>query len=462
MNNRFLRLIQVCVLTLDLLTLNLLVILSQSWMERVNGAYSLEYARFWVWLNASWILVTWLSNLYYEKHIISFENFSRRSMHAYFYWVVLLMMYLFFTHQFGLSRLFIAIIFMCQGIMLLINRFIYLLIRSYYKRRNLFIRKVMIIGYNDTAKKLVSYLEEEGMNTEIVGFCEEPENVYELSNYPIVSSIANTIEVSHHHRVNEIYSTIAPEQDSGIYQLMKEADQACIHFRLIPDLSYFVKRVVYISYLKDMPVLSLRQEPLSDAGNRIRKRLFDIIFSIAVIVFLLSWLVPLLALFIWLDSRGPIFFKQPRTGQGKKTFNCFKFRSMRESKDAHTMQASRNDKRLTRLGKFIRKTSLDEMPQFFNVLRGDMSVVGPRPHMLKHTNDYSKLIDQYMVRQFLKPGITGWAQINGFRGETRTIEEMEGRVDHDIWYMENWGLWLDLRIIFLTGFNVFKGEKKAF
>lgn len=462
MNNRFLRLIQFCVLSLDLLSLNMLVLFSQFWMHRINEVYSLDYARFWIWLNASWIVVAWASNLYYEKHITSFETFSKRTMHTYCYWLILLMLYLFFTRQYGLSRLFIAIILVSQGVMLLINRFIYLLIRSYYKRSNLLVRKIMIIGYNDMAKKLVSYLEEEGMNAEIVGFCEETENIQELSNYPIVSSIANAMEASQQYRVNEIYSTIAPEQDIGIYQLMKEADQACIHFRLIPDLSYFIKRIVYINYLKDIPVLSLRQEPLNDAGNRIRKRLFDIVLSSCVIFFVLIWLIPLLGLLIWLESPGPVFFIQPRTGRGRKTFNCIKLRSMKINKEAHTLQATKNDARLTRLGKFMRKTNLDELPQFFNVLRGDMSIVGPRPHMLKHTDDYSKLIDQYMIRQFLKPGITGWAQINGFRGETKTIEEMQGRVEHDIWYMEHWVLWLDVRIIFLTAFNMLKGEKKAF
>jgi putative colanic acid biosynthesis UDP-glucose lipid carrier transferase len=323
-------------------------------------------------------------------------------------------------------------------------------------------RKVMIIGYNNMAKKLASYFEEEDMNTEIVGFCEEAENVHELSNYPIVDSVDNSVIASRLYNVNEIYSTIGPEQHMGIYGLMQEADQACIHFRLIPDLSHFIKRNVYVNYLKDIPVLSLRQEPLSKAGNRIRKRLFDIIFSLLVIVFILSWLVPLLSLLIRLESRGPVFFKQQRTGRDKKIFSCLKFRSMKMNQEADSKQATKNDSRFTRIGRFMRCTNLDEFPQFINVLKGDMSIVGPRPHMLKHTDDYSRLINKFMVRQFLKPGITGWAQIKGYRGEITTIDQLQKRVEHDIWYMEHWSLRLDMRIVFTTLINMIIGEKNAF
>ena len=172
--------------------------------------------------------------------------------------------------------------------------------------------------------------------------------------------------------------------------------------------------------------------------------------------------MPIIGLIILLESGRPIFFKQLRTGKDKKPFYCYKFRSMKNNSEADIKQASKNDTRVTALGKFLRKTSLDEFPQFFNVLMGDMSLCGPRPHMLKHTEEYSKLIEQYMIRHFLKPGVTGWAQINGYRGETSDPVLMEKRVEHDIWYMENWSLMLDIRIIFLTIFNIFKGEKNAY
>jgi putative colanic acid biosynthesis UDP-glucose lipid carrier transferase len=321
----------------------------------------------------------------------------------------------------------------------------------------------MIIGYNDRAKKLAEYLEQEPVKTEIVGFFEEPENVTELSRYPIIGGLGeDIIETSKQHKVTEIFSTIAPEQQTGIYKLMTQADQACIRFRIIPDLSHFIRKPVHIDYLNDLPVLSLRKEPLDDVGNRIKKRLYDIVVSSLVILFILSWLVPIIAILIVLESRGPVFFVQQRSGKNGKAFNCIKFRTMRVNKDANMKQASKGDARITRLGAFLRKTSLDEMPQFLNVFMSDMSVVGPRPHMLKHTDDYSKMLNQYMIRHFLKPGITGWAQIHGYRGEIKMFEDINNRIEYDLWYLENWSLWLDTRIILLTAFNMAKGEKNAY
>ena len=186
-------------------------------------------------------------------------------------------------------------------------------------------------------------------------------------------------------------------------------------------------------------------------------------FSLLLLIILvLSWLVPIVGLLIWLDNRGPIFFVQQRSGKGGKPFGCIKFRSMKVNRDANSKMATKNDARITRLGRFLRKSSLDEMPQFFNVFMSDMSIVGPRPHMTKHTDDYSKMLNHYMIRHFLKPGITGWAQIHGFRGEIKYMEDINNRVEYDLWYLENWSLWLDTRIIAMTAFNMAKGEKNAY
>lgn len=185
------------------------------------------------------------------------------------------------------------------------------------------------------------------------------------------------------------------------------------------------------------------------------------LFSLLIVAFILSWLYPLIGMLIKLESRGPILFKQQRTGRDNKPFWCYKFRSMRVNNESDDRQATRGDRRITRIGAFLRRTSLDELPQFLNVLQGHMSVVGPRPHMLKHTEQYSAIIDHYMTRQFLKPGITGWAQINGYRGETTDPRLMERRVAHDIWYLENWTAMLDVRIVFMTAINVITGEENA-
>jgi exopolysaccharide biosynthesis polyprenyl glycosylphosphotransferase len=211
-----------------------------------------------------------------------------------------------------------------------------------------------------------------------------------------------------------------------------------------------------------VPLLSIRNEPLQSASNRAVKRAFDILFSSLVMLLLYPMLYLVIGLLIKLSSPGPILFKQKRTGLYGKEFDCYKFRTMRVNKEADEKQATRDDPRTTPIGAFLRHTNLDEIPQFVNVLKGDMSVVGPRPHMLKHTEQYSKLIDKYMVRHLVKPGITGWAQITGYRGETKTLEQMEGRVKRDVWYIENWSFFLDLKIIYVTVINMFQGEKNAY
>ncbi len=235
-----------------------------------------------------------------------------------------------------------------------------------------------------------------------------------------------------------------------------------IHFYSVPNVRNYLKRRMHLELIGNVPVLDIRQEPLAQPENRLAKRLFDIVFSLLFLCTIFPIIFIIIGLAIKITSPGPIFFKQKRSGEENKEFWCYKFRSMRVNKDSDKVQATLNDPRKTRLGNFMRKTSIDELPQFINVLLGDMSVVGPRPHMLKHTEEYSKLIDKYMVRHLVKPGITGWAQVTGFRGETKKLWQMEGRVERDIWYLEHWTFMLDLYIIYKTVKNAVKGEKEAY
>lgn len=463
MNQRLTILMRVTFTFLDLLVLNLVFVICHFvFRTNIDPDAEIQYTYLWFFSNIAWLIISWGIGIYHDKYIYSFEKFSKQTASAYLYFLGLSMLYLFFNKQADISRLFLISVVTSFAICLLVNRILHLALYNFFQSKNHVSRKVMIIGYNERAKKLAEYLEQEPVKTEIVGFCEEEENVTELTNYPIISGIKDVIETSKQYKVTEIFSTIAPEQRSGLYKLMSQADQACIRFRIIPDLNYFVRKPVHIDYLNDMPMLSLRKEPLDDVGNRIKKRLYDVILSSIFILLVLSWLVPIVSLLIWLESRGPVFFKQQRSGKGGKPFNCLKFRSMRVNKDAHEKQATKNDVRITRIGRILRKTNLDEMPQFFNVFIGNMSIVGPRPHMTKHTNDYSKMLNHYMIRHFLKPGITGWAQIHGYRGEIKYMEDINNRVEYDLWYLENWSLWLDTRIIVLTAFNMLRGEKNAY
>ena len=205
-----------------------------------------------------------------------------------------------------------------------------------------------------------------------------------------------------------------------------------------------------------------RTIPLNDPLNLFIKRVFDVLFAAFVLVFIMSWLMPLVALLIKLESKGPIFFKQKRHGLDYEEFNCYKFRSMYVNEKADIEEATKNDLRITKIGAFLRKTSIDEMPQFLNVLIGNMSVVGPRPHMLNFTEKYANKVNKFNVRHFVKPGITGMAQTHGYRGEIEKDSDIINRIKYDIYYMENWSLLLDLKIIYLTIKNAINGEKKAY
>ena len=463
MNKQFRYYLQISLILLDLIILNVAFFISRFILRSIILPEDFNsYLELWAVFNILWLLIAVGTQSYSDHIIINFDFFIKRTVKVYIVWVICILFYLFFLRKFEISRYFIFAVLSTFAFGLIFNRFLYLGIYHHFKTKDYLINKVLIIGYNETAKKLEAFFEEEGLNSKLIGFTEDSRNVTELTRYPILSSIKNTIAIAKEMEVQEIFSTITPEQNNFVYTMIEEAEKACIRFKVVPNFSLFINKPVHIDYIRDMPILSLRSEPLDDVGNRIKKRFLDILVSAFVVVFILSWLVPILGLLIYLESKGPVFFSQMRTGKNNKSFRCLKFRSMKINKDSDLKQATKNDDRITKIGKFIRKTSLDEFPQFINVLKGEMSLVGPRPHMVKHTNDYSKIVYQFMVRQFLKPGITGWAQINGYRGEITDPEQIKMRVNNDLWYLENWNIWLDIRIIFLTVYKVFKGDEKAF
>ncbi len=463
MNKQFERYLQITQVILDLFVITMVYFFCKIiFTETIPLNYWSIYFQYWTISVAIWLLLSFFLRTYAGKIILNFEYFTKRTTQVYLLWIICILFYLFFSREFRISRLFIVFSLIGFGIGLLINRFIYLGIKKYFKNSQYLIKKVIILGYNDTAKKLAKYFEEDGINTQLIGFIEDDKNVHELSHYPIITDVSKALKVAKEFDVTEIFSTITPEQNKDIYELMYQSEKECIRFKIVPNLSVFITRDVHIEYFGELPILSLRSEPLDDVGNRIKKRALDIAISFLVIVLILSWLVPLLGLLILLESRGPVFFKQLRTGKNKSPFYCYKFRSMRINNDSNLKQATANDDRITKIGKFIRSTSLDEFPQFLNVFKGNMSLVGPRPHMLKHTTDYAEIVDEYMIRQFIKPGITGWAQVNGYRGEITNPEQIKMRVNKDLWYLENWTLWIDIQILFLTVYKVFKGDKNAY
>lgn len=260
---------------------------------------------------------------------------------------------------------------------------------------------------------------------------------------------------------DELYCSLSHDEEEDIVAIMKYCDKNIIRFFYVPRMLRNIKLALKPQIVGGNVLFTNFYEPLTYPGNRIVKRTFDICFSIVMLIFLLPF-VPLIAIIIKLQSKGPVFFKQRRTGIDGKDFMCYKFRSMDINDEADTLQATADDPRKFAFGDFMRRTNIDELPQFFNVLRGDMSVVGPRPHMVYHTEKYSALLEKYMVRHFAKPGITGLAQVSGYRGETSELKLMEGRIKKDIQYIENWSLWLDIKICLLTAKMTLLCDEKAF
>lgn len=262
--------------------------------------------------------------------------------------------------------------------------------------------------------------------------------------------------------IKHVFCSLSMEQGRYNFSIMNYCENHLLYFHGVPNVCKGFPRRIWHSMVGNMPILNLRYEPLSKMENRVLKRLFDITLSGIFLITIFPLVYIIVGSIIKLTSPGPILFKQMRTGLNGINFKCYKFRSMKVNEEADSKQATVDDPRKTRFGDFLRRSNIDELPQLINVFRGDMSIVGPRPHMLVHTETYAQLIDKYMVRHFIKPGVTGWAQTHGFRGETKELSQMEGRVKADIWYMEHWTILLDLYIIYKTLVNVIVGEKNAY
>jgi putative colanic acid biosynthesis UDP-glucose lipid carrier transferase len=317
------------------------------------------------------------------------------------------------------------------------------------------IRKTIILGKTKESQNLERFFKESPhlgfINNKIVCFKDRSKLDLQTVFEHILSN-----------EIDELFCSIKELNNQEIAQIISFADNNLKVVKFIPDNKQVLSKKLQHDYYGIIPILTFRTIPLDDPFSLLLKRGFDIVFSLFVIVTILSWLTPLVALIIKIESKGNVFFTQLRNGYNYKSFRCFKFRSMVQNPEADLIQVTRGDARITSFGKILRKTSLDEMPQFFNVLLGHMSVVGPRPHMLSHTEMYAKKIDKFMVRHFVKPGITGLAQVSGFRGEVESDKDIIGRVKYDIFYIENWSFFLDLKIIFQTFFNTINGEEKAY
>lgn len=353
----------------------------------------------------------------------------------------------------------IKILFIIYFASLVFWKFLLYYIFHFYRKSGYNYRNVIIVGYNDKATELRDYFTENPW----AGYRFKGFFTFQKSDKKDVAGTYNELEnYALNNSIDEIFILINDIHKS-VYKIISSIiSKHPVKIRLVPDLSDFSYMNLKLVDYDMVPVMNIQEGPLSFWFNRFIKCCCDICISIIVIATILIWLIPVLAIIDFFTGREGLFFLQQRSGLNNHPFRLIKFRTMKKNGDANIKQATADDKRKTRHGKFLRKTSIDELPQFFNVLIGKMSVIGPRPHMLKHTEEYKKLVDRFMIRHTVKPGITGYAQVRGYRGEIKKIKDMKERIKLDIFYIENWSMWFDIKIIFLTIGNLLKGDDKAY
>jgi len=317
---------------------------------------------------------------------------------------------------------------------------------------------VVVIGRDRNLKKIRNVFDEPDLGYRYLGYFDNSHS----KSPTYLGKVEEAFTYLKQKEVHQVFCIASRLSQAQLFNLMAYADNNLIKLKIVPDNKEIFTRAMTIELYDNVPVLNLRELPLETQYAKVLKRGFDIFFALLVIIGILSWLSPLIFILQRMDSNEPLFFKQKRHGVNRKVFWCYKFRSMTTTADADTKMMTKNDKRVTKLGRILRRTSIDELPQFFNVLLGDMSVVGPRPHMELHTEKYQTSVDKYLVRHFVKPGITGLAQIKGYRGEIVEQSDIVNRTRLDIFYVEKWSLWLDVKIIIKTVLNAVQGEEKAY
>jgi putative colanic acid biosynthesis UDP-glucose lipid carrier transferase len=466
MVRRYSQFLEITYFLVDILILNISFFLGMFLtFDRFSKITDRKFAMLLVAINLMWFFVTSVFNYYKVDRKIRYETIVIQFAKVLAFQVLLTFAYIVILKGYTLSRELLMWTYFSFTVINLGWRIGFETYMKRYRAKGGNYRRVIVIGANRAAMQFVQEIEEHNeYGYRFMGFFDnDPINPLKEKTIGTFDDVKWYCFENH---IDEIYCALMPSKNEDLVnEMMSFADDNLIRFRIIPEFTDYLHRrfkKVMIEYYGNMPVLTTRPEPLDNLYNRVMKRGFDIAFSLAFLILIGSWLFPILALAVKLTSKGPVFFMQKRSGERNKEFLCYKFRTMCVNIEADTKQATKDDPRITSVGKMLRKTNLDELPQFINVLLGDMSVVGPRPHMLKHTEEYSKIVNSFMVRHFVKPGITGAAQANGYRGDTTDPKLMEKRVQYDVWYLENWSFWLDIKIVFLTVWSMLKGNENAF
>lgn len=446
----------------DYIIINLLFIIGEFYFFGDNNiGFTKDFKAQIVLLNLSWFVITTITKPYKTLTIKeSSLNFNALTK-SYILFVVSIFAYAYFVSSIEMVFKNLIYYFLAVGFSMTMWRMILFLYRRNYRvtqGSNYYSFNTVLVGENKLSTSLLS-------NEDLRWFLGIRGTYTSGDTKTINKYLGKVDQLFEDIETTKISNIIFCDDniDIDLYKKIVEiAEHKMIRIYMVPDFKYANLGPYYFDVIHETPFLKLIKEPLSTPQKQILKRSFDIVFSSFVILFILSWLIPIVALIVKIESNSSVFFFQKRSGLKNEYFNCIKFRSMTENSFADTKTVTKNDSRITKFGAFMRKTSIDELPQFINVFLGQMSVVGPRPHMISQTEIYSKITKKYMTRHIVKPGITGWAQVMGARGEIFSHRDMEKRIEKDIWYIQNWSFFLDIKIIFLTLYNIVKGDEQAY
>ncbi len=446
----------------DYIIINLFFFVGKLYFFEFNDRdYAQDYKAHFILLNISWLVITIITKPYKSLTINESSLHFNALTKSFILLIITSLVYLNLIFSVEIDYRNMIVYFLLVGFFMTLTRFFLFLFRKKIRfklgQKSLYFNTVLV-GENSLATSLLSNQNLRrlmGIRGSYTQDTTETKNKYLGGIDQLFDDLENT----------KISSIIFCDDniDVELYKkIVDVAEHKMIRIYMVPGFKYVNLGPYYLDVIHEVPFLKLLREPLSNPKKQILKRSFDVGFSLFVMIFLLSWLIPVIALIIKLESNTSVFFLQKRSGLNNETFNCIKFRSMAVNKNADLETASKNDPRVTKFGAFMRKTSIDELPQFINVFLGEMSIVGPRPHMVSQTEMYSKITKKYMTRHIVKPGITGWAQVMGSRGEIFSHRDMERRIEKDIWYIQNWSFFLDIKIIFLTLYNILKGDEQAY
>jgi len=413
-------------------------------------------------LNVLWIVssnyINFYDDFFSRNFPVQFTNIIKNSLLQ----LVITIIFIFLAKENLFTRYFIVYYFILLVFLITCRVIVFRKILKYLRRKGKNVRDLIIIGEGEVAenfKAMILSNPDFGYSFKGIITGKDNNNSQKLLDNLKVAFADN--------KVDEAVIAISEESRHLLESIIKECDKNAVKVHIIPDYYNLVSKRFQLSTFGDFPIITARREPLNEVQWRFVKRVFDILFSLVVTILILSWLIPLIFIVSLIFDRGPVFFLQDRLGTKNEKFKCLKFRTMKHEKDKidEYKPVVENDPRITKVGKFLRKYNLDELPQFINVLLGDMSVVGPRPHAIFYDDLYGKIVDEIRLRHNVKPGITGWAQIHGLRGDVVDEEEnrkrTKQRIDYDIWYIENWSFWLDIQIILLTVWQMIVGKSRG-